>query len=208
MKHHLKHTAWALTLAAMTCCGAAQAALFDRGGGMIYDDDRNITWLADWNYAKTSGFDEDGGMDQPTALLWAAGLEYGGYTDWRLPTALNPDGSGPCFRWNCTGSELGHFVYTVLGVTENNSILTGDPAKLALFKNMQNTYWSSTEFWHMDMGSVYQNSVNPNFALFAVAVLDGDVTAIPESSTLLMMLVGSVAFTAAAHRRQRQQAVA
>lgn len=32
--------------------GGAQAALIDRGGGMIYDDVLNITWLQDANYAK------------------------------------------------------------------------------------------------------------------------------------------------------------
>ena len=30
------------------------AALWDRGGGLIYDDVFDITWLQDANYAKTS----------------------------------------------------------------------------------------------------------------------------------------------------------
>jgi hypothetical protein len=38
------------------------AALWDRGGGLIYDDVLNITWLQDANYAKTSGYDADGRM--------------------------------------------------------------------------------------------------------------------------------------------------
>ena len=42
--------------------GSAQAELFDRGGGLIYDDAQNITWLQDANYAKTSGYDSDGKM--------------------------------------------------------------------------------------------------------------------------------------------------
>ena len=33
----------------------AQAQLFNRGGGLIYDSVQNVTWLADANYAKTSG---------------------------------------------------------------------------------------------------------------------------------------------------------
>lgn len=40
--------------------GSVDAALVDRGGGMIYDTDRDITWLQDMNYAKTSGYDADG----------------------------------------------------------------------------------------------------------------------------------------------------
>lgn len=31
--------------------GNAQAGLFDRGGGLIYDDDLNITWLSNANLA-------------------------------------------------------------------------------------------------------------------------------------------------------------
>lgn len=34
--------------------GSAQAQLFNRGGGLIYDSVQNVTWLADANYAKTS----------------------------------------------------------------------------------------------------------------------------------------------------------
>jgi hypothetical protein len=34
--------------------GAAQAALHDRGGGLVYDDVLNVTWLADANYAGTT----------------------------------------------------------------------------------------------------------------------------------------------------------
>ena len=89
--------------------GAAEAALVDRGGGMIYDTTLNITWLADMNYALTSGFVgsglapssdprtdwpnwhpdaiwTDGRMGWNAAQRWADSLVYGGYSDWRLPT--------------------------------------------------------------------------------------------------------------------------
>lgn len=64
----------------------AQAALFDRGFGLIYDDQLNITWLQDANYARTSGYRPDGRMTWFEANEWAAGLVYGGLDDWRLPT--------------------------------------------------------------------------------------------------------------------------
>ena len=54
----LNITGMAIAMAA----GQAQAALENRGGGMIYDTVNNVTWLADMNYAKTSGFDSDGLM--------------------------------------------------------------------------------------------------------------------------------------------------
>lgn len=46
---------WVAAAAMVALTGAAQAALVNRGGGMIYDTTRNITWLADMNYASTSG---------------------------------------------------------------------------------------------------------------------------------------------------------
>jgi hypothetical protein len=95
-------------LAALALSGAAQAELFDRGGGMIYDDTLRITWLSDWNYAETSGFLSDARMDWATANGWANDLVYGGLDGWRLPTALNADASGPCDGYYCSGSEIGH----------------------------------------------------------------------------------------------------
>ena len=46
---------WAAAAAVLALSGAAQAALVACGGGMIYDTTRNITWLVDMNYARTSG---------------------------------------------------------------------------------------------------------------------------------------------------------
>ena len=63
MKHKPALTrATLILLAGISLSGAAQAALFDRGGGLIYDDVLNVTWLQDANYAKTSGYDADGDM--------------------------------------------------------------------------------------------------------------------------------------------------
>jgi hypothetical protein len=63
----------------------AHALLIDRGTGMIYDTELGITWLQDANYARTSGYDDDGLMNWFDATDWAANLEYGGLSNWRLP---------------------------------------------------------------------------------------------------------------------------
>jgi hypothetical protein len=90
----------------------AHAPLFDRGGGLIYDDVLKITWLSDANYAMSSSYDTDGRMNWRAANTWAAGLSHGGYDDWRLPTALNQDGSEPCNGGSCAGSEMGPTCFT------------------------------------------------------------------------------------------------
>lgn len=88
---HLRWSRILLSGLVILASNAARATLIDRGGGMIYDTDLNITWLADANYAKTSGYDADGLMTWAAANAWAQNLTYGGYTDWRLPKTLEPD---------------------------------------------------------------------------------------------------------------------
>jgi hypothetical protein len=82
-----------LALAAASASSiTAQAALHDRGGGLIYDDVLNITWLQDANYANTSGYAATSLMNWANANTWAANLSFLDtvrnvtYDDWRLPT--------------------------------------------------------------------------------------------------------------------------
>jgi len=91
----------------------AQATLIDRGGGLIYDSDQNLTWLQDANYAQTSGFDSDGRMNWDTSMAWAAGLSYGGYDDWRLPTVVDTGTSGCDLAHG--GTDCGYNVDTATG---------------------------------------------------------------------------------------------
>ena len=67
-----------LAAAGFMISGASQAALHDRGGGLLYDDVLKVTWLQDANYAKTSGYDADGLMTWSEADAWAKSLSYRG----------------------------------------------------------------------------------------------------------------------------------
>lgn len=98
----IKNVMAGLVLVAGLVSGAAQASLVDRGGGMIYDDVLNVTWLQDANYAKTSGYDADGLMTWNVANDWATNLVYGGYNDWRL-ASNRPLGN----EWNIGYSNNG-----------------------------------------------------------------------------------------------------
>lgn len=200
----MKHQAAIAFLLATTLSvsEAAHANLLDRGGGMFYDDDLNITWLQDTNYAKTSGASADGQMTWDVAMTWAADLSYGGYTDWRLPSALNGDGTGPCAGLNCSGSELGHMYYVEFG----------NPANLGLslinFDGFSDIFWTSTadsaeQAWGFSFAQLGKQGLLPkdpwcNTCLpilgnvHAWAVRDGDVVATPEPGTLALLSYGLV----------------
>jgi hypothetical protein len=77
-----------VVLIPLTLTSPLFAGLIDKGGGLIYDTDLDITWLQNANYAGTTMYWDE-------ASQWAQDLVYQGYNDWRLPSALNQDGSGP-----------------------------------------------------------------------------------------------------------------
>jgi len=119
-------------LASLTLSGAAHAALLDRGGGLIYDTDLDVTWLQDTNYAKTSGYDVDGQMTWEEATTWAANLVFHDsvrnvdYSDWRMPflpydndsICSSSAYSGGICGYNVdptTGGEMAHLFFAELG---------------------------------------------------------------------------------------------
>ena len=221
-----KHLFRLAMVAGLTLSATAQAALYDRGGGLIYDDDRNITWLADANYAKTSGYDADGAMDWVTAKTWAANLSYFDavrgvtYTDWRLPNLVQPDLScgsqsgGDSYGDFCSGSEMGHLFYQELSGISRLSIIYSGDADLSLFQNIQapgyagGIFWTESEYsstyaWYFSMAEGIQNRTNNTREFYAWAVRPGDVAAVPEADTWALMLAGLGLVGLAVKRRQR-----
>jgi hypothetical protein len=178
-------------IASAAVTGTAQASLVDRGNGLIYDTDLNVTWLANANLAASNtfgvaGIGADGRMTWFTAQSWIAGMDaanYLGYSDWRLPTSPNlASNTGT----NQTSSELGHLFGIELGLQGVNSITTTHNANYNLFSNIQNyVYWSGTESaplyaWFFNATDNFQHSDGYKFfTLNAWAVRSGDVAAVP-----------------------------
>lgn len=114
-------------IAASLVSGAAQAALQGRdlngSAGSFeayYDTVLDITWLADADYAKTSGYDADGYMTWTAANTWAANLSFTAYPSPNPSTASAtltttattavpiPDGMSPArrVRWHTCFTSL------------------------------------------------------------------------------------------------------
>jgi hypothetical protein len=90
-------------MAAVPLCiaaGSAQAALIDRGGGLIYDSTLNITWLQNANPIAGSIYDDGAKCNRwphvvPNAQAFAASFSYFNpangvtYSNWRLPQGVD-----------------------------------------------------------------------------------------------------------------------
>ncbi len=191
-----------------------------------YDTVLNITWLADANYAKTSGYDADGKLNWDAAKAWAAGLNINGVTGWRLPNikpvaggfhyVRSDDGSTDIgYNITSTHSELAHLYYVTLGnkgyVDTTGALQAGyGLSNTGPFSNVQaSAYWSSEyygpgtyEVWSFLTDRGYQYSSNMYNSYYAWAVRSGDVAAaVPESQSYALALAGLAVAVAVRRRR-------
>ena len=177
----------------------AEADLFNRGtdingNQLIYDSDFNITW---YDYTQTY----DTWHNQ---MNWVSTLTvtFGGniYDDWRLPTAMNLDGTGPCIGYTCDGSEMGHLFFTELGNKGNPTPGYGLKNK-GDFQNLQLSYYlSGTEDpVNTNLASLFgtldgfQGPTSKNSSYLALAVRTGDVpqlAVVPEPISSILFLTG------------------
>lgn len=175
---------------------------------MIYDSSLNLTWLQDANYAQTSGYDADGRMNWSQASTWADDLVYGGYSDWRLPSAgligktlFSYDGSTD-YGYNNTRSEIGHLFFELgnraelsasagsqasYGVTNSTFVDAGTSQNVS-FVNLQNYYyWEAETYasnpvnaWNFDTIHGAQDVYHKSSSFNVWAVRAGDIE--PEAS--------------------------
>jgi hypothetical protein len=182
--------------------GTARATLIDRGYGLIYDTDLNITWMQDAAYFVTLGNvpgDLGGRLWWDDATAWVDTLIYAGYDDWRLPTTVQPDptcsfqrSNGISLGFGCSGSELGHLFYIEL----MNPTEGGGPVNTGPFINVgEQWYWSSTavppEFCEDCVYAFYfggeQDTWTKQVGFSAWPVRDGKVS---EPASLVLLSAG------------------
>lgn len=173
-----------------------------------------------------------GSMTWGGAQKWIGAMNaanYLGHNDWRLPSTIDTGAPGAQVSNNGTDggynnpdtSELSHLFYSELG---NKGIFspggTFQPdyglANKGPFTNFQsNAYWSGTEYapdthnaWYFATRFGSQNYSSKTNAMFALAVRNTPVAAVPEPETYAMMLAGLGLMGGIARRRKQQQASA
>ena len=210
---------------------AADATLVPRLGGLAYYDDvADLTWLADANYAKTSGFDTDGRMTWGVANDWAMGLNIGGVMGWRLPDTIDVGNDGTTYLNGnsytgvdagsnmTTHSEMSNLWYNVLGNipfidTAGNSPQPGwGLSNTSPFSNIQsNNYWSATEYapltssaaWFFGMHNGNQHySIKTANSFYGWAVQSGDVSAVPVPAAVWLFGSGLLGLFGVARRKK------
>jgi len=204
---------------------SAQAALVSRlGGQAVYDTDFNITWLANANLAASntfgvSGIASNGIMSWDTAQSWIGAMNnnaYLGYSDWRLPTTLQPDptcdsqSGSTSYGLNCSGSEMGHLFYTELGGVAGNSILNTHNSFFDLFSNLQaDPYWSgeyqvdpTSRAWIFGFLYGGQDAYYKTDSWYTLAVRSGDVAVVPVPAAAWLFGSGLIGLFGFARRRR------
>jgi len=138
---------------------ASEAALYDRGNGLVYDDVLNVTWAQDGNLFKTLAKNTPNLVNNIIANAGglpdsADGLHqsltsrdfnaYSGYMSWLGAKVWTDNliyggyddwrlpkftGDTTCAGYNCKDSELSYMFYINLGVRAGQSVLSGSNAE-------------------------------------------------------------------------------
>jgi len=198
-----------------------QARDLDKDGSTdaFYDSVLDVTWLANANAA--------GPMSWSDAVSWASDLSFGGFTEWRLPTLVDFGTSGcdysttggtDCgYNVDTVTSELAHLYYVTLGNVAIHAPGTGDAPQAGwgltntggFVKLVPEAYWTGVEYrhpespldWSFSMYDGLQTYAPTGTLFYAMALINGDVSPVPEAQTAAMLIAGLLGIATLRRRR-------
>jgi len=197
----------------------ADSISVEDGGQVLYDATTNLSWITNMDLGASdtfgvSGIAADGSMTWGTAEGWIAAMnaaDYLGFSDWRLPTTLEPDptcssqANGVSQGTGCTGGEMGELFYTVFGCSPPLAECeTYSTAALVNFPQGAYPYWTDTperpdehgEYLSFEPFTGEQLVFPTGLDASVMVVRTGDVgtgssggsgSTVPEPSTLALM---------------------
>ena len=182
--------------------GVSSAALVNRGGGLIYDTTQDITW-----YNPEAGYWMDFSGVEEFASTFSLTTPMGHViSNWRLPSVLAPDGSGPNIGYNDRTSEIGNLYFESLGNiayspefgdywpwVDQHTLLLGPFSSLQKDEYWQSEYEVKDGLRYVSVFNfadgfqgLTRETSNHNYILL---VADGDVAAaVPEPNSLSLVL--------------------
>jgi len=181
----LKALTAVLVILVVCAFGSAHARLIVHSGGLVYDTDLNITWYVNPNYDTHVYGDY---------AAWAAGLNVGGVTGWRLPTT-------PGTTTGITNEgEMGHLFYDELKnpvVLDGVGQPTGRFDNKGPFTNLHMGFYTSTThngylYYYFSFDDGQQSLADINYWYFwihGLAVHDGKIGSPPVSPAVLGLLL-------------------
>lgn len=151
------------SLLILLCAGTAalmstsiNASLIDRGNGLIYDPDLDITWMRNASFTSLKPRNT---TNKQGAMEWVDALSFAGFDDWRLPGTLNvdpgcgTDATGKLFLTltACSGGEMGHLLYgegmTFTPTPGNQAYGSLSLGNEVFFENVYGGgYWTSEDY--------------------------------------------------------------
>jgi hypothetical protein len=168
------------SLAALLCAAPppAQAALVDRGAGLVYDSQADLTWLAAPALLP-------GPMNWLDAATFASNFVHAGGADWLLPdTPFFDSGCAAGVGMGCVDSDMGRLFHQLLGGHAGESVFdtTGDSADeiagVAMMPALANDW-----FWSWQVGDDGANSA------FAFHFGSGNTALLATGLSARMLLV-------------------